>query len=49
MTASGVMYIGSMLFYLRAIQTEEASVVAPLFQMTTIFTFALGWVMLGEH
>jgi drug/metabolite transporter (DMT)-like permease len=48
MTASGVMYIGSMLFYLRAIQSEEASVVAPLFQMTTIFTFVLAWVMLGE-
>jgi len=48
MTASGVMYIGSMLFYLRAIQSEEASVVAPLFQMTTIFTFVLAWLMLGE-
>lgn len=48
MTVSGVMYIGSMLFYLRAIQSEEASVVAPLFQATTIFTFVLGWAMLGE-
>jgi uncharacterized membrane protein len=48
MAASGVMYIASMLFYLRAIQSEEASVVAPLFQLTTIFTFALAWAMLGE-
>lgn len=48
MTVSGVMYIASMLFYLRAIQSEEASVVAPLFQLTTIFTFVLAWLMLGE-
>jgi uncharacterized membrane protein len=48
MTASGVMYIGSMLFYLRAIQSEEASVVAPMFQLTTIFSFLLAWLMLGE-
>jgi uncharacterized membrane protein len=48
MTVSGVMYIASMLFYLRAIQSEEASVVAPLFQTTTIFSFVLAWLMLGE-
>ena len=48
MIVSGVMYIASMLFYLRAIQSEEASVVAPMFQLTTIFTFVLAWAMLGE-
>jgi len=48
MIASGVMYIASMLFYLRAIQSEEASVVAPMFQLTTIFSFVLAWAMLGE-
>lgn len=48
MTASGVMYIASMLFYLKAIQSEEASVVAPMFQLTTIFSFLLAWAMLGE-
>lgn len=48
MTASGVMYIGAMLFYLKAIQSEEASVVAPMFQLTTIFSFLLAWLMLGE-
>ena len=48
MTASGVLYMGAMLFYLRAIQTEEASVVAPLFQANTLFTFALGLVFLHE-
>lgn len=48
MTASGVMYMGAMLFYLRAIQSHEASVVAPLFQTSTVFTFALAYVLLGE-
>jgi len=45
---SGVLYLGAMLFYLRAIQREEASVVAPLFQANTLFTFALGLVFLHE-
>ena len=48
MTASGILYMGAMLFYLRAIQTEEASVVAPLFQANTLFTFALGVIVLQE-
>jgi len=48
MTVSGILYMGAMLFYLRAIQSEEASVVAPLFQANTLFTFALGLVILHE-
>lgn len=48
MTLSGVLYMGAMLFYLQAIQNEEASVVAPLFQATTLFTFLFGWLILGE-
>lgn len=48
MTVSGVLYMGAMLFYLRAIQSEEASVVAPLFQANTLFTFALGLILLHE-
>ena len=48
MTVSGILYMGAMLFYLRAIQSEEASVVAPLFQANTLFTFALGWLFLHE-
>jgi len=48
MTVSGVLYMGAMMFYLRAIQSEEASVVAPLFQANTLFTFALGLVLLHE-
>lgn len=48
MTASGILYMTAMLFYLRAIQSEEASVIAPLFQASTIFTFILGYLLLGE-
>jgi uncharacterized membrane protein len=48
MTISGVLYMGAMLFYLRAIQSEEASVVAPLFQASTLFTFLLGYLFLHE-
>jgi drug/metabolite transporter (DMT)-like permease len=48
MTASGILYMSAMLFYLRAIQSEEASVVAPLFQASTLFTFLLGYFFLHE-
>jgi uncharacterized membrane protein len=48
MAASGILYMGAMLFYLRAIQSEEASVVAPLFQANTLFTFLLGYLFLHE-
>jgi drug/metabolite transporter (DMT)-like permease len=48
MTFSGILYMGAMLFYLRAIQSEEASVVAPLFQASTLFTFLLGLILLHE-
>src|SRR5205823_9926108 len=48
MTLSGILYMGAMLFYLRAIQTEEASVVAPLFQASTLFSFILGILVLQE-
>jgi drug/metabolite transporter (DMT)-like permease len=45
---SGAMYMGAMLFYLRAVQSEEASVVAPLFQFSTVFTLLLGYLLLHE-
>jgi uncharacterized membrane protein len=48
MTGAGVLTMAAMMFYLRAIQSEEASSVAPLFQLTTIFSFALAWKLLGE-
>ena len=49
MAVSGILYMGAMLFYLRAIQSEEASVVAPLFQASTLFTFLLGYLFLHER
>jgi len=48
MTVSGILYMGAMLFYLRAIQSEEASAVAPFFQLSTIFTLLLAYVFLAE-
>ena len=45
---SGVLYMAAMLFYLRAIQGDEASVVAPLFQASTLFTFLFAWLLLRE-
>jgi len=48
MIASGACYMAAMLFYLRAIQSEEASVVAPLFQTSTLFTYLFAYVFLGE-
>lgn len=45
---SGVLYMSAMLFYLQALQTEEASVIAPLFQASPLFAYGLGYVFLGE-
>lgn len=45
---SGVLYMGAMLFYLRALQSEEASVVAPFFQTGPLFGYGLGYLVLGE-
>jgi multidrug transporter EmrE-like cation transporter len=46
--ASGVLYLGAMYFYLQALQTEEASVVAPWFQASPLFGYIVGYVVLGE-
>jgi drug/metabolite transporter (DMT)-like permease len=48
MAVSGVLYMGGLLLYLRALQSEEASVVAPFFQAAPLFGFALGYLVLGE-
>jgi uncharacterized membrane protein len=47
--ASGVLYMGGMLFYLRALQSEEASVVAPFFQASPLFGYLLAYFVLGER
>jgi uncharacterized membrane protein len=48
MTLSGLLYMGAMLFYLQALQQHEASVVAPFFQASPLFSYVLGYVVLGE-
>jgi len=45
---SGVLYMSGLLFYLRAIQSEEASVVAPFFQAAPLFGYVLAYFVLGE-
>jgi drug/metabolite transporter (DMT)-like permease len=45
---SGILYTGATLFYLRALQSEEASVVAPFFQAVPLFGYALAYFVLGE-
>jgi drug/metabolite transporter (DMT)-like permease len=46
---SGLLYMNGMYFYLKALQEEEASVVAPFFQAAPLFGYVLGLVFLGEH
>ncbi len=45
---SGLLYMTAMYFYLRALQQEEASVIAPLFQTSTLFTYIIAYVVLHE-
>jgi uncharacterized membrane protein len=48
-TIAGMLYMGAMYLYLGALQGEEASVVAPLFQAAPIFTYGLAFFLLGEQ
>jgi drug/metabolite transporter (DMT)-like permease len=48
MTVSGILYMTGMLLYLRALQSEEASVVAPFFQTGPLFGYVLAYLVLGE-
>jgi uncharacterized membrane protein len=45
---SGILYMGALLLYLQALQTEEASVVAPYFQAGPLFGYGLAYLVLGE-
>lgn len=45
---AGILYMGAMLLYLQALQGEEASVVAPFFQASPLFGYALAYIVLGE-
>ncbi|HWA30199.1 MAG TPA: DMT family transporter [Rhizomicrobium sp.] len=45
---SGLLYMTAMYFYLRALQHEEATTIAPLFQTSTLFTYAIAYFVLHE-
>jgi uncharacterized membrane protein len=49
LSASGVLYMGALFFYLQALKVEEASVVAPFFQAAPLFGYVLSYVVLGER
>src|SRR5437868_2872397 len=48
MALSGLLYMGGITFYLRALQGHEASMVAPFFQSSPLFGAALASIILGE-
>ena len=48
MALSGLLYMGALAFYLRALQGHEASMVAPFFQSSPLFGYALAYLVLGE-
>jgi drug/metabolite transporter (DMT)-like permease len=48
MTLSGVLYMAGITFYLRALQGNDAAVVAPFFQASPLFGYGLAYLVLGE-
>ncbi len=48
-SGSGVLYMAGMFFYLQALQSEEASVVAPFYQATPLFGYILAYLVLGDN
>src|SRR5437868_2064721 len=46
---AGLLYMTAIFFYLQALQSEEASVVAPFFQAAPLFGYMLAYVVLGER
>lgn len=49
MTAAGALYMGAILFYLKALQQEDASLVAVFFQAGPLFGYVLAYAVLGER
>jgi len=47
-TTSGLVFMVAMFLYFQALQSEEASVVAPFFQIAPVFGYVLGYLVLGE-
>ena len=48
MGLSGILYMGAILFYLRALQDHEASVVAPFDYAAMLWAFLFGYAFFGE-
>lgn len=48
MTLSGILYMSAIVFYLAALRSEEASVVAPFFQASPLIGYVLAYFVLGE-
>lgn len=46
---NGIIYAAWIIPYLYALQSAEASIVAPLFQLSPVFTYILGALFLGEY
>jgi uncharacterized membrane protein len=44
----GIIFVASYVPYVYALQEDEASLVAPLFQMIFVFSLILGYIFLGE-
>lgn len=49
MALSGILYMGAMLFYLWALQSEDAASVAPFYQAAPLFGYVLAYLVLGEE
>jgi len=45
---AGILYMTAMLLYLRALQSEEASVVSPFFQAGPLFGYVLAYLVLSK-
>lgn len=45
---SGILYTFAILYYIKALSKDEASLVTPVFQLIPVFAFLLGFVFLGE-
>ncbi len=48
LSLSGMLLVLAYIFYFYALDRDEATIVAPLFQMIPIFGFILGYLLLGE-
>lgn len=46
---TGIIYNFAILFYLYALEEEDASLVVPFWQLAPVFTYFLGIFILGEH